>query len=99
MIGRDANAKRSSFHSILSTGTLLSVPFPRSEHLGRKEPACVPSSNRRPSTHCDLCGGELRLKLVEPANRTMDLENEIFVCVCCGREMSFVVNHDKYAAH
>ena len=51
-----------------------------------------------PSTHCDRCGGELRLKLVEPANRTMDLENEIFVCVCCGREISFVVKHDKYAA-
>jgi hypothetical protein len=33
-----------------------------------------------PSTQCDHCGGELRLKLVEPANRTLDLENEIFVC-------------------
>jgi hypothetical protein len=32
------------------------------------------------STHCDLCGGELRLKRVEAANRTLDLENEIFVC-------------------
>jgi hypothetical protein len=51
-----------------------------------------------PSTHCDLCGGELRLKLVEPANRTLDLEIEIFVCVNCGRELSCVVDHDKYAA-
>jgi hypothetical protein len=36
-----------------------------------------------PSTDCDPCGGELRLKLVEPANRTLDLENEIFVCANC----------------
>jgi hypothetical protein len=51
-----------------------------------------------PSTHCDRCGGELRLKLVEPANRTMNLENEIFVCASCDREISFIVKHDKYAA-
>jgi hypothetical protein len=51
-----------------------------------------------PSTHCDLCGGELRLKQVEPANRTMDLESEIFVCVSCGREISYIVHHEKYAA-
>jgi len=52
-----------------------------------------------PSTHCGLCGGELRLKLVEPANLTFDLENEIFVCAKCGRELSCIVNHDKYVAH
>jgi hypothetical protein len=33
-----------------------------------------------PSSHCDLCGGELRLKRVEAANRILDLEKEIFVC-------------------
>ena len=52
-----------------------------------------------PSTHCDLCGGELQLKLVEPAYRSLDLENEIFVCANCGRERSCIVNHDKYAGH
>jgi uncharacterized protein with PIN domain len=51
-----------------------------------------------PSAHCDLCGGELRLKLVEPANRAMDLENETLVCANCGRELSCIVEHDKYAA-
>ena len=54
---------------------------------------------RPPSTHCDLCGGELRLKLIEPANRTLDLENEIFVCIECGRELSCIVDHDKYGPH
>ena len=39
-----------------------------------------------PSSRCDLCGGELRLKLIEPASRTLDLENEIFVCASCGHE-------------
>jgi hypothetical protein len=52
-----------------------------------------------PSTHCDLCGGELLLKLVESANRALDLENEIFVCASWDREISFTVNHDRYAAH
>jgi uncharacterized protein with PIN domain len=51
-----------------------------------------------PSSHCDLCSGELRLKRVEAANRTLDLENEIFVCANCGRELSCVVDYDKYAA-
>jgi DNA-directed RNA polymerase subunit RPC12/RpoP len=52
-----------------------------------------------PTTRCDHCGGELLLKLVESANRALDLENEIFVCASCGREISFTVNHDRYAAH
>jgi len=39
-----------------------------------------------PSSHCDVCGGELRLKQIEAANRTLDLDNEIFVCVKCYRE-------------
>jgi hypothetical protein len=52
-----------------------------------------------PIIHCDQRGGELLLKLVESANRALDLENKIFVCVSCGREISFTVNHDRYAAH
>jgi rRNA maturation endonuclease Nob1 len=52
-----------------------------------------------PSRHCGLCGGELRLRLVESANRALDLENEIFVCAICGHELSYIVDHDKYAAH
>lgn len=52
-----------------------------------------------PSTHCDRCGGELRLKRVESADRDFDLENEVFVCVKCGRELSCIVHHDKYVAH
>ena len=52
-----------------------------------------------PPTRCDLCGGELLFKLIEPANRTLDLENEIFVCANCGRELSCIVDHDKYTGH
>jgi len=51
-----------------------------------------------PFTRCNACGGELRLKLVEEANRALDLEREIFVCVVCGRELSCVVEHDRFAA-
>ena len=52
-----------------------------------------------PSCHCDQCGGELRLKLIEPANRTLDLENEIFVCAKCGLEQSLTVSHDQKMPH
>ena len=48
-----------------------------------------------PSSRCDLCGGELLLKLIESANHTLDLDNEIFVCVKCGRELSYTVSHDR----
>ena len=46
-----------------------------------------------PSSRCALCGDELRLKLIESANRTLGLDNEICVCVKCGREQSYTVSH------
>jgi hypothetical protein len=96
---RDANAKRSGFQSNLSTGTLLSVPFPRSE-------ACRARGNHMrtlveppPSSHCNLCGGELRLKLIESANSHLDLDSEILVCIKCGREQSCIVSHNHNVGH
>ena len=52
-----------------------------------------------PLSRCDLCGGELRLKQVELANRTLDLENEISVCANCGHEQSNIVKHDPNIPH
>jgi hypothetical protein len=52
-----------------------------------------------PSSHCDLCGGELRLKLIESANSDLDLENEILVCIKCGHEQSYAVSHNHNARH
>jgi uncharacterized protein with PIN domain len=52
-----------------------------------------------PSSRCDLCGSELRLKQVDSANRTLDLDNEIFVCTKCGREQAYTVKHDHTARH
>jgi len=48
-----------------------------------------------PSSHCEYCDGELRLKRVEPAHRPLDLESEIFVCAKCGREQACTVEHDR----
>lgn len=45
-----------------------------------------------PSSRCDICGGELRLRLIESANRTLALTNEIYVCSDCCREQSFTVS-------
>ena len=47
-----------------------------------------------PSSHCGLCGGELLLKLIESADPTFDLDNEIFVCVKCGHEQGYTVRRD-----
>jgi uncharacterized protein with PIN domain len=52
-----------------------------------------------PSSRCELCGGELRLKRTEPVNRELDLEDEIFVCVKCGREQSYIVKHNHNMPH
>ena len=52
-----------------------------------------------PSSRCDLCGGELRLKHIESANRALDLDNEIFVCAKCGREQSCTVSHSHTLRH
>jgi len=52
-----------------------------------------------PSSRCEQCGGELRLKLIETVDRGLDLEYEIFVCVNCGRELSLTVSHDREIPH
>jgi hypothetical protein len=52
-----------------------------------------------PSSRCDQCGGELRLKLIESGNRELDLDNEIFVCVKCGHELSYIVKHNHNMPH
>jgi hypothetical protein len=52
-----------------------------------------------PSSHCDVCGGELRLKRIESSNRTLDLENEIFACAKCGREQWCTMSHNHNARH
>lgn len=91
---RDANAKRSGFQSNFQTGILLSVPLPRSEAYRVKGHQMRPLIQPPPSSHCDLCGGELRLKQIESANPMLDLDNEIFVCAECGREQSYTVSHD-----
>ena len=51
------------------------------------------------SSHCPLCGSELRFKRIAPDDPTFDMEVEIFVCIECGREHSLQVIHDRYAPH
>ena len=52
-----------------------------------------------PSSRCGKCGGELRLKLIEAADRGLDLENETLVCAKCGLEQSLTVSHDQKMPH
>ena len=52
-----------------------------------------------PSSRCEQCGGELRLKLLEVADRGLDLEYEIFVCATCNHEQSLTVTHDRKVPH
>jgi len=48
-----------------------------------------------PSSHCEKCGGELRLKQIEVADGGPDVEYDIFVCANCGHEQSLKVSHDS----
>jgi uncharacterized protein with PIN domain len=48
-----------------------------------------------PSSRCNQCGGELRLKQIETVDRELNLENEILVCANCDCEHSLTVNHDR----
>jgi hypothetical protein len=41
----------------------------------------------------------LRLKLIEPANHTLDLDNQIFVCAKCGGEQLCTVSHNLNVRH
>ena len=52
-----------------------------------------------PASRCVLCGGELRLKLIEPADREFEPDYQIYVCVRCGHEQSYAVAHDHYVPH
>jgi hypothetical protein len=48
-----------------------------------------------PSLHC-MCGGELQLKLIEPAARALGKQREIFVCTVCSREQTFLAERTPY---
>ena len=53
-----------------------------------------------PSLHCNHCSGELRVKgVIEPVSETLELGEEVFVCVKCGREQVCIVSHDNYQPH
>ncbi len=48
-----------------------------------------------PSSRC-MCGGELQLKLIEAAERSLGKQREIFVCTSCDREQTFLADRDRY---
>src|SRR5664279_9832 len=80
-------------------GTLLSAPFPRSEACRTKGNPMRTLIQPPPSSHCDQCGCELRIKLIEPGDKGFDLDCEIFVCANCGREVSCTVPHNHTTPH
>ncbi len=50
-----------------------------------------------PTLRC-MCGGELRPKLIEPADRTYVKQREIFVCTNCSREQTLLSDRNPYVA-
>jgi uncharacterized protein with PIN domain len=47
-----------------------------------------------PSSRCEQCDGDLRLKLIAAADRRLALDYKSFVCANCGREQSLIVSRD-----
>jgi hypothetical protein len=62
-----------------------------------KEAAGKVMGARQPSLRC-MCGGELRLKLIEPAVRNLGKQREIFVCTNCSREQTFLADQNPYVS-
>jgi hypothetical protein len=50
-----------------------------------------------PTLRC-MCGNELQLKMIEPADRTFRKQREIFVCTNCSREQTFLADRNPYKA-
>jgi hypothetical protein len=50
-----------------------------------------------PTLRC-MCGGELRLKLIEPTDRSFGKQREIFVCTNCSREQTRLADRNPYVA-
>ena len=51
-----------------------------------------------PVSRCDQCGGELRLKGIEPDGPRHELVCQKFICINCDREKSYQVGWDPYAS-
>jgi transposase len=51
-----------------------------------------------PSSLCDRCGGQLKLKRIDTANSVLGLNRQIFACAKCGNERLFVAQRDLYAS-
>jgi DNA-directed RNA polymerase subunit RPC12/RpoP len=52
-----------------------------------------------PSMHCELCGGELLLKRIEPDDPAFEIDVQIYLCAKCSHEQARRVIHDRYTAH
>jgi hypothetical protein len=50
-----------------------------------------------PSSRC-MCGGDMRLKQVESADRALGKQKEIFVCAKCGHQHAYAVDPNPYVA-
>ncbi len=51
-----------------------------------------------PTTQCDRCGSQLRLKRVETASSGLEMSSQIFACLRCGNERRCTTPQDHYAA-
>lgn len=50
-----------------------------------------------PSSQCDGCGSQLKLKRVETNGACLALTKNIFACEKCGEERLFITQQDFYA--
>lgn len=52
-----------------------------------------------PSMKCELCGGELLLKGLEPEAPVVESDIATYLCAKCSHEQSRRLAHDPYTAH
>ena len=51
-----------------------------------------------PSTQCDRCKGQLKLKRVDANLVAPGQKSSIFACANCGTERTHIAHHDLYAS-
>ena len=65
--------------------------------LQREEYRMRPLVEPPPSLRC-TCGGELQLKLIEPADRSFRKQKKLFICTDCSQERTFLADRNPYGA-
>ena len=74
-------------------GDLFNAARGQREHESSRGTAVRNTVQPPPTSHCDRCGGQLALKGTNVAHSILGTKSNVFVCVTCGTEHSYIEHH------